>query len=93
LGLYFAKKGELSLAEHSIRQARSIDASDPQLIYDEAVVHALANRPELAIESLRSAFKTGISPEQARLDPDFESLRANSAFIKLVNDSPEKSKQ
>jgi len=93
LGLYHAKKGDLALAEHCLHRARSIDASDPQLIYDEAVVLVLANRPEPALASLRSAFEKGASPEQARLDPEFQSLRTNPAFQKLVSDFLEKPKQ
>ena len=92
LALCFAKKGEASLAAYYIRQARSINASDPQLIYSEAVIRALANQPESAVESLRSAFEKGTSPWQAKLDPEFSSLQTNPAFIKLVNDSVEKSK-
>jgi hypothetical protein len=92
LGLCLAKKGETSLADYYIRRARSIDASDVQLIYDEAVIRALANQPQLAIESLRYAFKKGNSPEQAKLDPEFKSLSDNPDFIKLVSESLDKSK-
>jgi len=86
LGVYFAKKGDASLAAHYIRQARSIDASDVQLIYEEAVIRALANQPDLALESLRSAFEQGTSPEQARLDPEFRNLWTNRAFQNLMSD-------
>jgi serine/threonine protein kinase/tetratricopeptide (TPR) repeat protein len=92
LGSYYAKKGETSLAEHYIHRARSIDASDPQLVYDEAVIRTLANEPESAMESLRSALAKGISAEQAMLDPEFKSLRDNPVFKKLISDSLEKSK-
>ncbi len=92
LGLYHAKKGDTSLAQHYIHRARSIDASDVQLIYDEAVIRALANEPELAMESLRSALAKGISAEQPMLDPEFISLRDNPVFKKLMSDSLQKSK-
>jgi tetratricopeptide (TPR) repeat protein len=92
LGSYYAKKGDTSLAQHYIHRARSVDDFDPQLVYDEAVIHALANEPASAMESLRSALAKGISAEQAMLDPEFRTLRDNLAFKKLISDSLEKSK-
>jgi serine/threonine protein kinase/tetratricopeptide (TPR) repeat protein len=90
LGLYHAKKGNASLANYYIHRARSIDASDRQLIYDQAVMQALANQPGAAMESLRSALEKGIPPGQAMLEPEFGSLRANPAFLKLESDFPSK---
>jgi serine/threonine protein kinase/tetratricopeptide (TPR) repeat protein/TolB-like protein len=84
LGLYYAKKGDTSLARHCIHRARSIDASDVQLIYNEAVILALANQSAAALESLRSAIDKGISPEQPMLDPEFTSLHGNPDFEKLI---------
>jgi serine/threonine protein kinase/tetratricopeptide (TPR) repeat protein len=92
LGAYHAKRGEMDLALHCIRQARLIDASDPDLMYEEAVVHVLSNQPEQALKSLRLAFENGISPERASLDPEFKSLRTNPAFEKLISGFLEKSK-
>ncbi len=90
LGLYHAKKGNASLANYYIHRARSIDASDRQLIYSQAVMQALANQPGAAMESLRSALEKGVPPEQAMLEPEFGSLRTNPAFLKLVSDFPSK---
>jgi serine/threonine protein kinase/tetratricopeptide (TPR) repeat protein len=90
LALYHAKKGNASLANYYIHRARSIDASDPQLIYNEAVTQALASQPDAAIESLRSALEKGVPPEQAMLEPEFSRLRMNPAFQKLLSDFPSK---
>jgi tetratricopeptide (TPR) repeat protein/TolB-like protein len=92
LGVYFAKKGEISLAGHYIRRARAIDSSDVQLAYNEAVIYALANQPDLAIGSLRSALEKGNAAEQAALEPEFASLQSNPNFKKLVSEFLEKSK-
>jgi serine/threonine protein kinase/tetratricopeptide (TPR) repeat protein len=92
LGLYFAKKGEISLAGHYIRRARAIDPSDVQLAYNEAVIYSLANQPDVAINSLRSALEKGIAAEQAALEPEFASLQSNPSFKKLVSEFLEKSK-
>ena len=92
LAMYHAKTGHAALADYSIRQAQLIDASDPQLVYTEAVVRVLANKPEAAIESLRMAMDKGISPEQASLDPEFNSLHGNRDFEKLLQEAREKLK-
>jgi serine/threonine protein kinase/tetratricopeptide (TPR) repeat protein/TolB-like protein len=86
LARYHARRGDMSLAEHYIRQARSIEPSDPDLIYEEAQVRALANRQVEALESLRMAFEKGCLPEQAKLDPELSSLHNDPGFQKLVRE-------
>ena len=86
LALYFAKKGDSTQALQFIRRARSIDPTSNQLIYDEAEIQALANRPEEAIKSLREAFQKGYSPEEARNDPELKSLEGRPEFDKLLKD-------
>jgi serine/threonine protein kinase/tetratricopeptide (TPR) repeat protein len=93
LGLYYAKKGDTSLAAHCIRRARAIDPSDVQLAYNEAIIYALSNQPDLAIASLRNALQSGNVAEQAALEPEFTSLRNNPSFKKLVSEFLEKSKK
>ena len=93
LAVYYAKKGNISLADHYIHGARSIDASDGTLIYNEAVVRMLANQQGPAMESLRSALEKGVPAEQALLDPEFKALRDSPDFRKLVSDFRDKSQQ
>ena len=90
LALYYAKTGQVPLAEHYIGRARSIDASNPELIYEEAVVWVLANKPTQAIESLRSALDKGLSPERARLDPELSPLHGKPEFQRLVSEKLDK---
>jgi len=84
LALYYAKTGQPSLADYYIGQARSIDASNPELIYDETVVRVLANQPAQAMKSLRMAFEKGLSPGRAKLDPELNALHAKPEFQMLV---------
>ena len=74
IALYYAKKGDSAQALQFIRRARSIDPNSNQLIYNEAVVQALANQPEEALKALREAFKKGYSPAEARNDPELKVL-------------------
>ena len=85
LARYYAKKGDADHALQYIRQARSISPSDLQLIYWEAQVNALTNRPAEALKSLREAFQKGYSPQEALNDPDLGKLQSLPEFAKLVN--------
>ena len=86
LAVYFAKKGDSTQALQFIRRARSIDPNSNQLIYNEAEIQALANRPDEAIKSLREAFQKGYSPEEARNDPELKSLEGRPEFDKLLKE-------
>jgi len=86
LALYYAKKGDSTQALQFIRRARSIDPNSNQLIYNEAVIQALANHPDEAIKALREAFQKGYSPEEARNDPELKSLEGHPAFEELLKE-------
>lgn len=85
LARYYAKKGDGEHALQYIRQARAISPSDVQLIYWEAQVDALTNRPEEALKTLREAFQKGYSSQEALNDPDLGKLQSLPEFLKLVN--------
>jgi tetratricopeptide (TPR) repeat protein len=92
LALYYAKKGDSTQALQFIRRARSIDPNSNQLIYDEAVIQALANHPEDALNALREAFHKGYSPEEARNDPELKSLKGRPEFGELLKEFSDKRK-
>jgi eukaryotic-like serine/threonine-protein kinase len=91
LARYYAKKGDGDHAVQYIHQARAISPSDVQLIYWEAQVEALTNRPEDALKTLREAFQKGYSPQEALNDPDLGKLQSLPEFLKLVNQYKKKS--
>jgi serine/threonine protein kinase/tetratricopeptide (TPR) repeat protein len=91
LARYYAKKGEIQLADYYITQAQLDRPSDPFLIYEEAVVKAATGRQKQAIPLLRSAFEKGVSPEMAKLDPEFGTLKGSPEFEQLVNGFSRKS--
>ena len=86
LALYYAKTGEDALADHYIREARSINATSPDLLYYQAIILAIAKQPTAALKSLHSALEKGFSVEKAKLDPDLEPLRGNPEFVKVFAD-------
>ena len=92
LALYYAKKGDASQGQQYIRQARAIDASDLQLMYEEGQVYALGGKESEAIRALREAFQKGYPPEEAQNDPELASLKNSAQFGKLIAEYQKKSK-
>jgi eukaryotic-like serine/threonine-protein kinase len=84
LALYYAKKGMPTQALNFIQHARSINKEDVDLVYTEAVVEALANRPDNALKLLREAFERGYAVQEAKSDPELENLRSRPEFEKLL---------
>jgi Flp pilus assembly protein TadD len=92
LALYYAKKGNAAEAANFIRRARSIEPSNVELIYDEALVYALAGHRDEALKVLRQAFQKGYPAEDAKNDPELNSLQSRPEFAKLVADFSRKSR-
>jgi len=84
LALYYGKTGNSPQSLEFMRRARAINAADVDLIYEEAVVYTLANKPEEALKSLRTAFAKGYSAEEAKADPELSSLQGRPDFAKLI---------
>ena len=84
IALYYAKKGDSNQALQFIARARSIDPNSNQLIYNEAVIHALANQPDRALKVLKEAFQKGYSPAEARNDPELKVLENRPEFDLLL---------
>ncbi len=80
VALYYAKKGNGALALQYIRQARSLDPSDLQLIYDQVQIDTLAGKPKDALKALQEAFKKGYSAEEAQNDPELNTLKSLPEF-------------
>jgi serine/threonine-protein kinase len=87
VALYYAKKGQFTWAQDYIRKARAIDPNNVYCVYNEGVVDALAGRQQDALKALREAFEKGYSTDQARNDPELNSLRGIPEFDKMVNKS------
>lgn len=91
LALYYAKKGDTKQAAQFIRRARAIDRANASLMYIEAVVDALANRPAQALQALSDAFQRGYAPKEAESDPELDALRNLPGYQKLMKEFGQKS--
>ena len=90
LAVYYAKKGDSHNALQYIQQARTISPDEVYLIYSEAVVKALGDKPEDAFKPLRLAFEKGYPPQEAWNDPELQKLRTLPQFSQLVNEFTKK---
>jgi serine/threonine protein kinase/tetratricopeptide (TPR) repeat protein len=84
LALYYAKKGNSAQAVDFIHRARAVNQADVNLIYVEATVFALSNRPSDALKSLREALQKGYSVEEAANDPELGAIQKQPEFAKMV---------
>jgi serine/threonine protein kinase/tetratricopeptide (TPR) repeat protein len=92
MALYYAKMGDSTQALQFIRRARSVDPNSNQLIYNEAVIQAIAGHPEEALKALREAFQKGYSPEEARNDTELMILEPRPEFARLLKQFSGKTK-
>ena len=85
-GARLREEGRAGAGLRTDRPRWAIDAADVDLLYTEAVVHAIAGRAAEAIASLRAAFERGYSPAQALREPDLEKLSKLSDFQRLTRE-------
>jgi eukaryotic-like serine/threonine-protein kinase len=73
-------------AEARAHAARAVEMGPnvPEVVYSEAVVHALSRRPLDALRSLERALALGQSPTIARNDDDLRSLHTDPTFRRLL---------
>jgi tetratricopeptide (TPR) repeat protein/predicted Ser/Thr protein kinase len=81
---YEAMLGEKQAAMAHLNRALAIAPKDPDLQYRAALVHNHFGETELTLKWLSSALATGFSPVTVRNAPDFDSLRDNPKFQRLM---------
>ncbi len=86
LGTYYAKRGDPSEGLRLVQDAEAAAPDDVTILYNVAVVQALARRDDQAIEALRKAFKAGYPARFAQDDPDLKRLGADARFRALVQE-------
>ena len=70
----------------SIERAIALEPHNTTIMYQRAVVYALAGQADKAIGFLTNALAHGYSRSEAELDPDLEALRDDERFESLISD-------
>ena len=86
VGKHEEAESRLVDAERKVQRARLNGVDDPDIYYTEAVLLAMRNQPERALEKLDQAYQRGFR-ELWTLNIDFrlDSLREQPEFIALKN--------
>ncbi len=82
--LYEAKLEKRTEAERHATAAAGLAPADGQVLYNMAVVHALAGRKEAALAVLERAVAHGASPSVAREDDDLQVIRGMPEFERMT---------
>jgi tetratricopeptide (TPR) repeat protein len=90
LALFYARKGDWENSFDFMRRARSIDPKNVLLAYKAAVVSALADKQDEALQRLKEALGKGYSSKQIEASPDFDKLRSRPEFQKLLSGASRK---
>ncbi len=86
LALSFVKKGEPERGMEFIQRARAIDKKDVELMFTQATVEALANKPADAVRTLHEALSAGYPIKDVQSSPDFASLSSRPDFQALLQE-------
>ena len=86
IGKHEEAESRLVEAERSVRRARINGVDDPGIYYSEAVILAMRNQPQPALEKLNQAYQRGFRELWTlNMDGRLDSLREQPGFIDLQN--------
>jgi tetratricopeptide (TPR) repeat protein/TolB-like protein len=85
LALCQAKLGRKEEALESIKLSTTLEPHNTTLMYEQAVVCALAGLVDEAIEHLDRALAHGYSRAEAERDPDLDVLRDDPKYLRLMS--------
>ena len=84
LAMYHAMRGERKPAMEELQSALRVNPRNPALLFNAGITYAQLGDTEQAVEALEKAVAGGVSTATLRDTPNFEGLRANPRYIKLV---------
>ena len=83
LAMYLAKVGDRPAAEAAIGQALALSPNDGDVLYNRAIVHALAGKTSEACTALEQAVAKGASAEIVRQADELKALKGCLAYDRL----------
>ena len=84
LAVHQAKLGQAAAARRNAAKAVGLRENDGELWYRAAVVHAVLDEPDAAVEALARALQHGYSAALAARDGDLAGIRRHARFRQLV---------
>jgi tetratricopeptide (TPR) repeat protein len=84
LALYHAMEGERKPALDNLDAALRLKPKSPELLFNAGIVYQQLGDTQRALEALDKAVAGGISPATLGDTPNFDGLRANPKFLRLI---------
>ena len=84
LAMYHAMRGERRAALDNVDASLRLKPKNPDLLLNGGIAYAQLGDTERALDALEKAVAAGISPATLRDTPNFDGLRANPRFLKLI---------
>jgi serine/threonine protein kinase/tetratricopeptide (TPR) repeat protein len=84
LAMYYAMYGEQKPALDNLESALRVSPKSPALLFNAGITYEQLGDTQHAIDALEKAVAGGVSPAMLRDTPNFDSLRANPRYLKLI---------
>jgi eukaryotic-like serine/threonine-protein kinase len=85
VAMYHAMCGEREEANRNLDAALRLNSKSPDLLFTAGIVYQQLGETSRALDSLERAVEAGISPATLSDTPNFDSLRSNPRFQKLIH--------
>jgi serine/threonine-protein kinase len=84
LAMYHAMRGERKPALDNVGAALRLNPKSPDLLFNAAIVYQQLGDTQPALDALEKAVAAGVSPATLHDTPNFDGLRANPRFLRLI---------
>lgn len=84
LAMYHAMRGERKPALDNLGAALRLNPKSPDLFFNAGIVYQQLGDTQRALDALEKAVAGGISPATLRDTPNFDGLRDNPRFLRLI---------
>ena len=84
LAMYYAMRGERKPALDNLDGALRLKPKSPDLLFNAGIVYQQLDDTPRALDALEKAVAAGVSPATLRDTPNFDGLKANPRFLRLI---------
>jgi len=84
LAMYHAMRGERKVALDNADAALRLSPKSPDLLFNAGITYQQLGNTQRALDVLEKAVAAGVSPATLRDTPNFDGLRANPRYLKLI---------